>query len=104
MLSGGPEFAYELRKSGLKQMDIGGKFEKASVWIEMYQNERKLLARACKMALDAGVAERQIRLAEAQGQLLADAIRGILGDLGLSPEQEAQAPAIVRRHLTSVPA
>jgi hypothetical protein len=58
-------------KTGLKQIDMSGKFEKPSVWVELYQEERRMLARVCKMALDAGVAERQVALAEAQGEMLA---------------------------------
>jgi hypothetical protein len=76
-------------KSGLKQQDTSGKFEKPSVWVEMYQTERQMLARVCKMALDAGVAERQVQLAEKQGELLAGAIKAILEGLGLSKEQQS---------------
>jgi hypothetical protein len=91
-------------KTGLKQMDMGGKFEKPSVWVELYQEERRMLARVCKMALDVGVAERQVRVAEVQGELLASTIRAILGDLGLSKEQQREAPGVVRRHLTALSA
>ena len=89
-------------RSGLKQMDTSGKFEKPSVWVEMYLEERRMLAPVCKMALDAGVAERQVRVAEAQGELLAGVIKAILGDLGLDKEQQTDAPAIVRRHLLAL--
>jgi len=91
-------------RTGLKQMDMAGRFEKPSVWVEMYQEERRMLARVCKMALDAGVAERQVRGAEARGELLASTIKAILGDLGLSKEQQREAPAVVRRHLTALSA
>ena len=91
-------------KTGLKQMDMSGKFEKPSAWVELYQEERRMLATVCKMALDAGVAERQVALAEAQGEMLASVIKAILGDLGLSKEQQREAPAVVRRHLTALSA
>lgn len=74
---------------------------KPSVWVEMYQGERSHLARVCKMALDAGIAERQVRVAEQQGELFAGAIRAILGDLGVLNHPEA--PAVVRRHLMALP-
>lgn len=74
---------------------------KPSVWVEMYQSERSHLARVCKMALDAGVAERQVRVAEQQGELFAGAIRAILTDLGVMNHPEA--PAVVRRHLMALP-
>jgi len=91
-------------QTGLKQMDVAGKFEKPSVWVELYQEERRMLARVCKMALDAGVAERHVRVAEAQGELFASTIKAILGDLGLSKEQQTLAPALVRKHLTALSA
>lgn len=75
-----------------------------SIWVELYQKERGHLARVSKMALDAGVAERQVRLAERQGELLAGAIQAILADLKLSPDQRKLAPGVVRRHLTALPA
>src|SRR3954464_9675466 len=61
-------------------------------------------AKHAKLALDAGVAERQVRVAEAQGEAFAGAIKAILGDLDLTREQRAKAPASVRRHLTALSA
>lgn len=40
-------------------------------------------AKFAKMCLDAGVAERQIKLAEEQAQMIASVINGILSDLGV---------------------
>lgn len=73
---------------------------KPSVWIEMYQGERSHLARVCKMALDAGIAERQVRLAERQGEMLAEAVQGILKDLGVLHHPDT--PEVVRRHLYAI--
>lgn len=75
-----------------------------NVWIKWWQQERANLAKVAKMALDAGVEERRVRLAESQGALLADVIRRVLGDpeLGLSPQQQAQAAPVVARHLRAV--
>jgi hypothetical protein len=53
-----------------------------NVWVRLYQEERDRLTRVAKVALDAGVAERQVRLAEAQAQQLATVIRAVLTDLG----------------------
>jgi hypothetical protein len=44
--------------------------------------------RVAKTAIDAGVEERQVRLAEAQAQRRAAVIRGILTDLGYDLEEE----------------
>jgi hypothetical protein len=45
-----------------------------NVWVQLYQAERKMLAAVCRDALAAGIAERQVRLAEQQGSLLAGVI------------------------------
>lgn len=70
-----------------------------SVWVKWWQQERAALAKVSKLALDAGVEERQVRLAEAQGAKLAQVIRDILADLDLTPEQQARVPVVVPRRL-----
>lgn len=47
--------------------------------------ERDRCASMAAKAVAAGLAERQVRLAEQQGQLVAEALRKILGDLGMDP-------------------
>ena len=53
-----------------------------NVWLKLYQDERDRLVRVAKAAIDAGVAERQVRLAEAQAQRIAQTVSAILRDLG----------------------
>lgn len=55
-----------------------------SVWYQLYLKEREHLAKVCALALRAGIEERKVKLAESQGLLVADAIRRILGALGLT--------------------
>lgn len=78
---------------------------KPSFWVDLYIEERKHLVNVSRAAISAGVAERQVALAEEQGKLLAMAIRAILWDdeLGLTPAQRTVAPLIIRRHLLSLP-
>jgi len=71
---------------------------------ELYDKERNNLAKFSKMAIDAGIAERQVQLAEATAQVLVHAIRGVLGGLTLTDEQMALAPGLIRTHLMSIPA
>lgn len=56
-----------------------------SVWLELYQRERRHLVAVSKAALDAGISERLVRLAEQQGATLADVIQRsadrLLGEL-----------------------
>lgn len=73
-----------------------------NIWLDLYSKERKHLLDVCKAALSAGVEERRVRLAERQGDLLAGAIRAILDELGLTPDQAARVPEIVPRVLRSV--
>ncbi len=70
----------------------------ANVWVRLYQQERAHLARVAKAAIDTGVAERQIRIAEQQAAILAQAIAAVLVDLGLDPADE-QVRFIVRHRL-----
>jgi len=72
------------------------------VLLDLYQRERKHLVDVCRAALAAGVEERRVRLAESQGQLLAQVIKSILGDLDLTPEQSAKVSEIVPRHLRAI--
>lgn len=74
--------------------------EQPSVWLKLYQQEREQLRRVAKTAIDAGIAERQVRLAEQQGELIAQVIRGVLEDLGVADRPEV--PQIVRRRLELV--
>lgn len=75
---------------------------KVHIWIAVRIGATDRLARYSKMAIDAGVEERRIRLAERWGEDLAKVIRGILDDLRLSEEQIKRAPDIVRSHLVAL--
>lgn len=68
--------------------------------------ERDRCANFARLAIGAGIAERQVRLAEQQGALMARFLRAVLGDpdLQLTPEQRAKAPAVMARHLQALPA
>jgi hypothetical protein len=77
-----------------------GDFE-ARVIYQMYSEERDRVARIAKACLDAGVAERQVRLAEEFGQMLADVLRAVFEDkdLAMTREQRALMPAVLQRYL-----
>lgn len=64
-------------------------------WLMLYREERAHAARVSKMAIDAGLAERMVRIAENQGKMLALAIKAVLAALGLTPDQERLIPQIV---------
>lgn len=75
---------------------------KPNAWLDLYRQERDHLRRVCTDALKAGVEERRVRMAEQQGELIVQAIRGVLADLGVADHPDA--PAAVRRHLTAIEA
>lgn len=70
---------------------------KPHVWIAMYNEERDRFRRIAKTCIDAGIAQRRVEIAEAQGQLLAAAVRGILTRLGVLDHPEAAT--VVREEL-----
>lgn len=71
---------------------------KPSVWYELYTRERTHLIKVCGAAIRAGAEERRVRLAEQQGDLLALALRRILGAFGLAddPRVATIVPGVLR--------
>jgi len=70
-----------------------------SVWYDLYEKERKHLVTVCTAALRAGVEERRVRLAEAQGAQVAEVTRAILDDLSLTLEQQQKVATVVPARL-----
>jgi hypothetical protein len=72
------------------------------VLVELYGEERDRVAKVAKAALDAGVAERQVALAERHGEWLASLLRAVFADpeLGLTEKQQKVIwETVLRRHL-----
>lgn len=65
--------------------------------VKLAREQHRELATLGKLASDAGVAERRLRMEEALAAELRDAIRGILSELGVL--DHPSAPEVVRRHL-----
>lgn len=76
--------------------------EELNLWMKARRESLRDLARYSKMALEAGVEERMVRVAETVGESIATAVRGILDDLKLDKQQQEVAPEIVRRHLRRI--
>lgn len=77
---------------------------KPHVLLTLYQEERKHLVRVSAEAIRCGIEERRVKLAESQGALVAGVIRAILGDLQLTPEQQAKVSEVVPRRLRELAA
>lgn len=86
--------------------DAYGEFGKQGEYIRglarMEAEERDRCASFATKAIAAGLAERQVRLAEQQGALMAAAVKAILDDLGLTPAQQALVGEVVPRHLRAI--
>ena len=77
-----------------------GSGAKLSAWVGARHAALDRLANYSKMAIDAGVPERRLRIAEHHGVAIGNLMARVLGDLNLSDEQRAVAPEVVHRHLT----
>lgn len=73
-----------------------------NIWIQARQDAVARLARYAKMAIDAGVAERQVRVAEQHGDMIAATLTAILGELDLKPKDQKRLPDLIRTHLTAI--
>lgn len=81
-----------------------GEYVRGLALLEAQERDRTVNFAA--KAIAAGLAERQVRLAEKQGALIADVLRAVMADptLGLSVEQRRTMPDVIRRHLTAISA
>jgi hypothetical protein len=71
-----------------------------------YKDALRERAKVAKMCLDAGIAERRVKLAEAQGKLIANVIRGLVAEiekmLGQPISSRPEFAPMVRRQLALV--
>lgn len=77
-------------------------FEVISRWVQWRSSALDRLARYSKMALDVGIEERQIQLAEREADLIGRYFEAVLGDLELTPAQQKALGPAMRRHLSLV--
>jgi len=72
------------------------------LWQDLYRSWVDQSAKHAKMALDAGVEERRVRLSEQIGAQFAMALQGIYAGLDLSPAQAARWEGLVRTHMLAI--
>ncbi len=84
------------------ELEAGTPSEDARYWLGVRRACVEDLAKYAKMAIDAGVSERQVAVAEKMGSAVGQMLRDVLAELGLSPAQEALAATIVPKHLELV--
>ena len=75
-----------------------------AVWYQLYQQERAHLVHVAKVAIQCGIAERQVKLAEEQGQMIAQVLRQVLEapELELSVVQITAARSMASKVLRSM--
>lgn len=71
-------------------------------WLKESREERLIMSRVAKAALDAGVAERLVRQTELEGEIVAEVIGRVLDKLGLPPEQRVLAFDEAHRQLLAL--
>jgi hypothetical protein len=72
------------------------------LWVHARAQAVDRLARYSKMAIDAGVEERRVRLAETLATELSDIFAAVFAALRLTPDQLQVARPIVHRHLLAL--
>lgn len=73
-------------------------------WLKESRDERMLMARTAKAALDAGVAERIVRQTELEGEIVAEVIGRVIDRLALTAEQRVLAFDEAHRQLLALDA
>ena len=71
-------------------------------WLREYKLAEEALAKYSKMALDAGVNERAVTLAEHQAEDLVRLFRGIFAEVSISDEDMERLPEVIQRHLSTL--
>lgn len=73
-------------------------------WLRESRDERLIMSRVAKAALDAGVAERLVRQIELEGEIVAEVIGRVIDKLALSAEQRIAAFDEAHRQLLALDA
>lgn len=72
------------------------------LWIRERHRCIDRLARLSKMALDAGIAEREVALQERMADMLVEFAQGLIAGLGLSAKQKALVPGVIQHQLIAM--
>lgn len=88
--------------SGVKDLGVFATGEQLRGLAQLEATERDRCVRFAKTAHDMGIAEREITIAEHQGEVFADAFFRILDALDLSVEQMTKAVEVMPRELRAI--
>lgn len=76
--------------------------EVISRWIQFRDNAVDRMARYSKMALDAGIDERRVAVAERVADVLTPLLQNLADDLMLTPQQRELLPAVIGTRLRAL--
>lgn len=76
--------------------------EEARAIVRLYNEERDRLAKTAKMAIDAGIAEREVRLLEDQAAMIVVVLKAVVARLALPPEDQTRALAYLSDELRNI--
>jgi hypothetical protein len=91
-------------RSKMQELEVEMDPAAYAVMADLFGEERDRLSRHSKTAIDAGLDAKRLELEVAQAQLFAEALKAILGELKLTPEQKRKAPTLVRKHMEAIEA
>lgn len=91
-----PEIAGDLRATKVTNR------ASLNMWYVLYEKERKHLSTVCKLALDAGVSERIVKVYEQVGDTFVAMMERVLDRIELTDAQRAAVPAAVVAELTAM--
>lgn len=91
---------YGLEEDSIRVSETKKLQRKLNEWIRIRNEAMDRMVRYSSAALKSGLEERLVRIAEVQGKLMAEAVQGILKDLGVL--DHPKAAQVVRYHLTAI--
>lgn len=89
---------YSLTREG----DAVATSEDARAIVKLYNDERDRLAKVAKLAIDAGLEERAVRVLEDQAVMIAKVLRATIMALELPPETQVRAFSIMAQELRAL--
>jgi hypothetical protein len=83
--------------------NVSGKMKAApSIWVDLYQKERRHLREVCRDAIAAGVSMRMITMYEQSADTYVSMFERAINQLGLTPEQRQQYTIAVMTELRAI--
>lgn len=70
-----------------------------NIWIQARHQAMDRLVKFSKAAIDAGISERQVQVAEATGQAIGQLLHTVMAELNLTDKQKQIAPEVIQRNL-----